>query len=169
MAAIQLNQETLYDRFYSYLSELLQSYTKLSELLAKKLAAVASFDVSALDNIIKEEQVYVLLARGFDNNLRAYREKLALDGDSLSVVIPQMPDAQQARFESVFHRLKHRLDEVKALNENCQELIEERIYSLEKAIRGLDQSKATGATYSGKAVSPKPSRSSDPHFLHKQI
>ncbi len=168
MVMAPVNQETLYDKFYGYLSELLQSYTKLGELLTKKLAAVASFDVSALDNIIKEEQVYVLLARGFDNNLRTYREKLALDGDSLSVVIPQMPEEQQARFESVFHRLKRRLDEVKSLNENCQGLIEERIYSLEKAIRGLDKSKA-GTTYSGKAATPKPGQNSDPHFLHKQI
>jgi flagellar biosynthesis/type III secretory pathway chaperone len=164
----QNNNEPIYDKFYGYLGELLQSYTKLGELLTRKLAAIAAFDVAALDDIIKEEQVFVLLARGFDNNMNIYRQKLALAGDSLSAVIPQMPEEERARFTSLRARLKAKLDDVKAMNEKCQGLIEERIYSLERAIRSIDKTKKPN-TYNSSATGPRPGMNADPHFLRKQV
>ena len=161
--------EPIYDKFYGYLGELLQSYTKLGELLTKKLAAIAAFDVAALDDIIKEEQVFVLLARGFDQNMNIYRQKLALEGDSLSAVIPQMPEEEQPRFANLRSRLKVKLDDVKATNEKCQGLIEERIYSLERAIRNLDKTKTPAAAYNSSASGPRPGMNADPHFLRKQV
>ena len=160
------NQEPSFDKFYGYLSELLRSYTKLYELLIRKLAAIAAYDIAALDSIIKEEQVFVLLARGFDTNMQNFRNKLSLTGDSLSAVIPQMPEHEQQRFTSLFHTLRAKLDDVKSINEKCQSLIEERIYSLERAIRSID--KSAGTPYGGKAATG-PAKIADPHILHRQI
>lgn len=155
-----------YDRFYSYLTELLQSYTKLGELLAQKLSAISRFDIAALDNIIKEEQVFVLLSRGFDSNIQSYRDKLSLKGDSLSAVIKEMPAEHQPKFQSLFVKLKSRLDEVKQLNEKCQSLIEERIYNLDRSIHQLD--KSSTISY-GKPGTTKPAIGSDAHILKKSI
>lgn len=154
-----------YDKFHGYLVELLQSYTKLGELLHKKLTAIANFDIKTLDDIMKEEQVFVLLSRGFDANIQSYREKLSLKGDSLSEVIDEMPEEYHTRFRQVAVQFKDKLQEIKALNENCQSLIEERIYTLERSIHRID--KSSGPSY-GKTAE-KPSPSIDSHMLKKSV
>lgn len=155
-----------YDKFYNYLNDLLSSYTKLNELLAQKLAAIARFDVAALDSIMKEEQVFVLLSRGFDASIQSYREKLSLKGDSLSAVITEMPEEYQPKFQGLFLKLKSRLDEVKEINERCQSLIEERIYTLERSIHQVDKSNTVSY---GKPGTAKPASGPDAHMLHKSV
>lgn len=155
-----------YDRFYDYLSDLLQNYTKLGELLTQKLSAIARFDMATLDSIIKEEQVFVLLSRGFDSSIQSYRDKLSLKGDSLSAVITEMPDEFQAKFQGLFVRLKSKLGEVKQLNEKCQSLIEERIYTIERSIHQID--KSSTISY-GKPGTPKTISGTDTHIFKKSI
>jgi flagellar biosynthesis/type III secretory pathway chaperone len=156
----------MYDKFHGFLTELEGNFTKLSQLLHNKLAALERFDIDRLDAIIKEEQVFVLLSKSFDANVASYRQKLGLSGEKLSDIIGELPVEEQARFQSTFQRLKAALDEVKTLNLKCQDLIEERLYSLDKAIKELDRS--AGATYSKQGDDAK--RSGDhPHLLSKSI
>lgn len=143
-----------YEKFHAYLAELFENYTKLSALLSQKLSAISRFDIATLDSIIKEEQVFVLLARGFDTNLQLYREKLNLKGENLSSVIMELPVEYKPDFQIVFASLKSKLDEVRLLNEKCQSLIEERIYCLERSINQLDRSNTTNY---GKTGAAKPS------------
>lgn len=156
-----------YDKFYAYLSELLQGYTKLSALLTKKLSAITLFDVATLDGIIREEQAFVLLSRGFDPNVQNYREKLSLKGATLSEVITEMPPEQQGRFLSLLGSLKTRLDEVKFLNEKCQSLLEDRIYTLERSISRLDKTKT--ATYGKPGAASRPVTGGEGHILKKLV
>lgn len=142
------------DNFYTYLEELDQSYGRLADLLRQKLVAVEKFDINKLDEIIKEEQVYVLLSKGFDSNIRVHRDKLSLQGDTLSEVIEELPGENRARFRQQFERLRTTLDTVKGLNEKCQTLIEERLYSLDKSIKHLEKTDGTPYKQPG---SPKPS------------
>ncbi|MCL2033861.1 MAG: flagellar protein FlgN [Oscillospiraceae bacterium] len=166
-AVSYVDLELYYDKFYAYLDEFFQNYTKLSELLTRKLSAIAKFDVATLDGIIKEEQVFVLLSRGFDSNVQNYREKLSLKGSSLSEVISEMPLSQQGRFQSLLTALKSRLDEVKFLNEKCQTLIEERIYSIERSINHIDKSRTS--TYSKPGTAAKPVSGGEGHVLKKSV
>lgn len=156
-----------YEKFASYLNELLQNYTNLAELLNRKLAAVSRFDVKSLDSIMKDEQVFVLVSRGFDSNIQMYRDKLSLKGGSLSAVIRELPEEYQAEFDLLYIKLRSKLDEVKGLNERCQSLIEERIYTVERKMHQLD--KSSTASYDKQGTQNKPSSSSDAHVLHKSI
>lgn len=155
-----------YEKFYAYLQELLQSYTRLAELLKEKLEAVAHFNIEKLDSIIKQEQVFVLVSKGFDSNIQSYREKLSLTGDSLSAVIEELPPEEQNRFRSLAKELRMKLDEVKGLNHKCQSMIEERLYSLDKAIKELDKSDTTAY---GKAGAAKPGQKADTRLFTKSI
>lgn len=155
-----------YDKFHGYLCELLQNYTKLGELLVKKLSAIARYDIAALDGIIKEEQVFVLLSRSFDSTIQSYREKLSLKGDSLSAIIEELPPEEQPRFSSMLARLRAKLAEVKQLNERCQSLIEERIYTIERTVLQTDK---TGTVAYGKSGSTAPKPKGDPRILTKSV
>lgn len=156
-----------YERFASYLNELLQNYTNLGGLLSRKLAAISRFDIEALDSIMKDEQVFVLVSRGFDSNVQMYRDKLSLKGDSLSAVIRELPEEYQPEFELLFIKLKSKLDEVKGLNERCQSLIEERIYTIGRRIHQLDKSNTT--SYDKQGAQNKPASNGEAHVLHKSI
>lgn len=156
-----------YEKFASYLNELFQNYSNLSDLLTRKLAAIARFDVETLDTIMKDEQVFVLVSRGFDSNIQIYRDKLSLKGDSLSAVIRELPDEYKPEFEMLFAKLKSKLDEVKGLNEKCQSLIEERIYTLGRRIHELDKSSNT--SYGKEGAQTKPTSSVEARVMHKSV
>lgn len=156
----------MYDKFHGFLTELESHFTKLSQLLHDKLTALERFDIDRLDAILKDEQVFVLFSKSFDTRLASYRQQLGLKGEKLSELIEELPVEEQARFRSTYQRLKTALEEVKTLNLKCQELIEERLYSLDKAIKELDPSAA--ATYSKQGDDAK--RPGDhPHLLSKSI
>lgn len=149
----------MYDKFYAYLCELAENYGKLSEVLTRKLAALQKFDIEQLDEILKEEQVYALIARGFDTNINNYRKNLSLQGEKLSDIIEELPEEEKSRFGLTFQELKAALDRAGALNQRCQELIEERLHYLDKAIKELDGGATTysqkGGTDNGPANPPK--------------
>lgn len=159
----------MYDKFHAYLSELEANFNKLAELLHQKLSAVETFDIDRLDSIMKEEQAFVLLSKSFDSHIANYREKFALKGEKLGDLVEELPEAEQPRFRDIAARLKAALDEVKALNEKCQGLIEERLYSLDKAINELDHSR--NVTYGDNAKSgQQPAKPSDsPTLINKKI
>ncbi|MDR2909167.1 MAG: flagellar protein FlgN [Oscillospiraceae bacterium] len=133
----------MYDKFHAYLGELESGFKKLSALLHEKLRAVEKFNLEKLDGIMKEEQAYVLLSRSFDKNIKDYKERLGLEGEKLSDIVEELPEAERARFREAYRTLKAALDEVKALNEKCQGLIEERLHRLDKAIKEFDRSAGT--------------------------
>lgn len=153
-------------KFYEYLQELEQSYSRLAELLHQKLNALLQHDLTALDAIMKEEQVYVLLSKGFDANLQTHRDKLGLRGDTLLEVIGELPEENRDDFHRLYKQLKATLDGVRGINQKCQSLIEQRLYSLDRSIKELDHSdnstyQKTGNTQNG----PSPHAG----FLSKKI
>lgn len=156
----------MYDKFHGYLTELEGNFAKLSQLLHNKLSALERFDIDRLDAIIKKEQVFVLLSKSFDANVASYRQKLGLKGQQLSDIITELPVEEQGRFQSIFKQLKASLNEVKTLNLKCQDLIEERLYSLDKAIKELDRS--TGASY-GKQGDDSKRPGDPPHLFSKSV
>ena len=145
-----------YEKLYTYLGELLQSYTRLSELLKEKLDAVSRFDIEKLDDIMKQEQVFVLQSKGFDAHIASLRDSLSLKGDKLSEIINELPEQEQARFLILHKNLKATLEEVRGLNERCQVLIGDRLHSLDRAIRELDPADAQAYSKGGERPSGKP-------------
>ena len=133
------------EKFHAYLADLDSRLAKLSELLKRKLTAVEKFDLSGLESIMKEEQAYILISNGFDKSIDEFRDMLGLDARKLGDMIEELPQDERPRFRETYRTLKVSLDEVKALNEKCQVLIEERLYSLDKAIKEIDR--AAGASY----------------------
>ncbi len=140
-----------YDKFYEYLADLHQNHVRLLDLLQSKLKAVDSQDINKLDEIMKEEQVFVLVSKSFDSNIQRFRNELSLSGEKLSDIIPELPDQEQQRFRTIFKQLKNSLDQTQALNQNCQDLLEERLYVLNKNIRKLDTSANNTYTKPGDA------------------
>lgn len=153
-----------YDKLYQYLEDLHQSHVHLSGLLVAKLDAVIAADLDRLDEIIKQEQVFVLVSKGFDANLKRFREELSLSGDTLSRIITELPPEERQRFRDLFERLKLSLEETKALNRKSQDLLDQHLHRIGKSLRSLD--KSNGTSY-GKAASE--ANGERPHLFTQSV
>lgn len=134
--------DTNIDKFYAYLKELDQNYTRLVDLLRQKLTAVEKNDLPRLDAIIKDEQAFVLLSRGFEGNIKTHKERLGIQGDTLGDVIEHLPEERRGEFRTQHRHLRSVLEEVQVLNTKCQSMIQDRLYTLDKKIKELDKSGA---------------------------
>lgn len=141
-----------YDKFYAYLEELNNNHLHLSGLLQRKLDAAIRHDTDELDAVIKEEQVFVLVSKGVEGNLTRFREQLSLQGETLREIIPELPADERQRFEDIFHKLKLNVEETQTLNLKCQELLEQHLHTIDKALRELDKSRSK--TYGKNAGEP---------------
>jgi archaellum biogenesis protein FlaJ (TadC family) len=152
-----------FDKFYSYLEELTSSYARLSLLLKEKIDAVERDDLGKLEEIMGEEQVYLLISRGFDQNIAEYRKTLGLKGDKLSDIVQEVPGEFRDEFAGIYSRLKESLDEAKTLNDNCQKLIKTKLGTVNKRLRELEGAKT--ANYGD----PKKPAAPGSHIFSKSI
>ncbi|WRS26701.1 flagellar protein FlgN [Oscillospiraceae bacterium MB08-C2-2] len=155
-----------YENFYAYLQELCGSYGDLAGLIRQKMEAVSLLDVARLENIMKEEQAFVLLSKGFDQAVSAFKTDLGLSGNTLRELLPQMPQQERPRFEAVHQELSLILADVKNLNEKCQELLGDHLHVVEKQLRELSGSPTS--TY-GKGGSKGQSAAGQPRMLTKSV
>ena len=125
------------EKFLHYLETLQKDYSHLSELLEKKREAILLYDLEAINAIMKDEQAFVLLSRGFNHNIEAFREELGLSGSTLTETIDSMPAEWQPEFRSLLEPLKQIIDEVRRRNEECQELTEKKLAQIGKNLTRL--------------------------------
>ena len=149
-----------YDKFYDYLSDLRDTYRRLADLLLEKLDAISCNDLLRIDEITGKEQAFVLTCKGFDANIKRFREQLPLSGETLSEVISNLPPEEQQRFADLLRPLKSNLDECQALNASCQGLMGDTLHKINRALE-----KTPGAGY-GKAA---PAANDRPQLFTKTV
>ncbi|GHU81767.1 hypothetical protein FACS1894191_8700 [Clostridia bacterium] len=133
-----------YDKFYNYLEELDGNYMKMIALLREKMDVIVNDDLARLEEIMNEEQVFLLLSKGFDKNIADFREGLGFKGETLGEIAGEAPEEHIARFADIHSRLRMSLSEVKSLNGSCQQLMETKLYSIKKKLRELDKKNSSG-------------------------
>ena len=139
------------EKFLHYLGTLQKDYAHLSEILVKKREAILLYDIGALNEIMKDEQAFVLLSRGFNHNIAAFRKELGLSGSTLTETIESMPAEWQPEFRAMLEPLKQTIDEVRRRNEDCQELTEKKLSQIG---RNLNRLGAAGAKPYAQSAAP---------------
>lgn len=143
------------EKFENYLEELGRSYFRLLSLLERKLAAISEGNLATLEGVIKEEQAYVMLSKGFDNNLRNHRERMGVAGDTLAQVIEELPEEYRGSLKVLHHRLQGTLAGVQRLNQQCQALLGERLHQISRSIQTLDPAETPIYQHQGAAGGAK--------------
>ena len=142
------------EKFLHYLQGLLRDYSMLAELLTEKREAIMLYDLDALNRIMKDEQAFVLLARGFNHNVKSFASELSLSGETLTETIASMPEDWKPEFEALLEPLKQIIDEVRRRNEECQEITEKKLSQISKSLDRLGGGSAK--PYAQSAVAKKP-------------
>ena len=125
----------------------MNSYTKLSALLKDKIEAAGNFDIAKLDDIMKEEQKYLLITRGFDQNIENFKKELNLKGDTLGEAVDGMPADVRPRFAEIHAGLSEALNAAKSLNGECQALLKVRLQEIDKKLGELGKPADPQAAY----------------------
>jgi hypothetical protein len=145
--------KTQHDKFYAYLAELDGNYRKLAALLTRKAAAISEGDLFELDDLMNEEQAYLLITRGFDQKIANFRKDAGYTGEKLADIIAELPADERDRFHALHARLSASLEEVRALNEKCQNLAQIKLHGVRRQIEEMERS---GSAPRRRASSPKP-------------
>jgi hypothetical protein len=146
--------KTQNDKFYAYLAELDGNYRKLATLLTRKAAAISEGDLFELDDLMNEEQAYLLITRGFDQRIAGFRKDAGYTGERLADIIAELPAAERDRFTALHARLSASLEEVRALNEKCQNLAQIKLHGVRRQLEEMERS---GSVPRRPGVPPKPS------------
>ena len=140
------------EKFLNYLTGLQKDYAGLAELLNKKQEAILMYDIESLDEIMKDEQAYVLVSRGFNQSIESFRKELGLSGVTLSEMIGSMPEPWKARFLEVFIPLREIMDIVRRRNEECQAVIEKKLARIRTRLEEFEG--APAKSYGGAKPAP---------------
>ncbi len=133
----------MFDEFYSYIHSFLELYAQLSEHLRRKLSIITDGDISALEEIMKQEQAYILKTRSFDRKLQFHKEKVGVKGETLTQMIENLPIGEQQRFRELHTELTAVLALVRSLSESCQSALTTQIHLIEKHLEAAGE--ATGS------------------------
>jgi hypothetical protein len=147
-----MNSALTMEKFLHYLITLQKDYARLAELLKKKQEAILLYDIEALDEIMKDEQAYVLVSRGFNQSIESFRKELNLTGVTLSEMIAGMPGDWNSRFSDAFVPLRETMDVVRLRNEECQSVIETKLGQIRTRLEELEG--APTKTYGGAKPPP---------------
>jgi hypothetical protein len=145
--------KTQNDKFYNYLAELDTNYRKLATLLTRKAAAISEGDLFELDDLVNEEQAFLLITRGFDPKIAAFRKEAGYTGEKLADIIAELPAAERDRFHALHTRLSASLEEVRALNEKCQSLAQIKLHGVRRQLEEMERS---GSSPRPRGSAPKP-------------
>lgn len=146
-----------YDKFYNYLEELNGSYIKMATLLREKIEVVEVADLARLEEIMSEEQIFLMITKGFDQNIANFRKGLDLKGETLAEIIGELPEERRDDFTELLIRLKDSLDEAKSLNDVCGELLGDKLHDVNNRLRELEKNKRQSKNSKNKSPGSSPS------------
>jgi hypothetical protein len=138
------------DKFYAYLADLDANYRKLAVLLTRKATALSEDDLYTLDDVVGEEQAYLLITKGFDQKLANFRKEAGYTGEKLAEIIAELPEAERDRFRALHTRLSDSLEEVRVLNEKCQNLAQIKLHGLRRQQEEAERSGSAPKPEGGK-------------------
>ena len=135
------------DDLYNVLNEQLNLYKEFLEVENEKYNVILADDIKRLDEIVTEEQVFFLKSRGLDQKRERLLTELGYTGKTLRQLIELIDDAEKDRFRKMHSDIFNVLQNFKDKNNQCQDLVQIRLYRAQTMINKLDESTANRNLY----------------------
>lgn len=136
--------------FQDYLTLLNQIRTELehlSELARKKVAAVRSDDLTALDQIMKQEQASSLVFRGIEQKQSTLLTATGLKGIPLSALADNFPPKMRLEAKKTIDDLQTQYKIYQSSSEVARNTLECNLHQIEKFIASVDAAPVEGPGY----------------------
>lgn len=128
------------DNLYDVLKEQLDLYKEFLEVEQEKYDIILADDIKRLDEIVTEEQVFFLKSRGLDQKRERLLKELGFGGKTLKQLIDLVDESDKDRFRKMHNEIFNVLQNFKEKNNQCQDLVQVRLYRAQTMINKLDES-----------------------------
>lgn len=135
------------DNLYNILEEQLHLYEEFMKVEDEKYNVILADNIKRLDEIVTEEQVFFLKSRGLDQKREFLLKEIGFEGKTLRQVIDLVDDLNKDRFKKMHQDIFNVLQNFKEKNNQCQDLVQIRLYRAQTMINKLDESKANRNLY----------------------
>lgn len=144
------------------LSELVKNLTSLLEELIRveerKLEAARDGRVVAVEDCMKEEQVFTMQFRACEKKVDEVLTEEGFAGKSLSGIIPLLSGKRREELEALQRRLQDTLSHYHEVSDAAAELMKVQLYKMDRKLEEAGKGKAAehpGPGQSGKGFHPR--------------
>ncbi len=126
------------DQFHKYLTGILNLYRSAIPVLKEELEAIMQDEIEVLNQSLKSQQALLLQTKSFDQQTASYLSRLNIKATNLTDMIRQLPKDQQLRFFDLLGEFELTMTEVNFYKDKCRELLQSKMYTIDKALSKLD-------------------------------
>lgn len=124
---------------------------KLSALAQKKIDVVRRDDLTALNDIMKQEQAYALSIRGIEQKLTGLLKQFGLQSVKLNDLPKHFPAEHQVRASKTVDELRTQYKVYSSVSQVARNTLEINLHEIEKILAAAGADNVAGPGY---AVSP---------------
>jgi len=158
-----IDQETS-DCMLSYFIQLLEFYRKFLDFEKEKLGFLEQDRLDQLDECIKREQVFVLKARGLEQERAELMLKISQPQARFRELIPLFPSGSQEQMRDLYEKLSSVLTDFQETSRKSNLLLEQKLHQSSAVLNQLKGRPELQKMYGEKLHS-----SSSPAFFSKKI
>lgn len=136
--------DELYRSYLSFLRSMTRGLESLAGLNEKKLAAVQKDDLTALNELLNQEQAQALNFRGLELTRDKLLPQLGLTGVPLAKVPDRFPPAMQAEVRQAVEELLSRFADYRKIAGKTRTLLEQNLHEVDSIIVQLGGPPAAG-------------------------
>lgn len=148
----------------SYFTQLLEFYRKFLDFEKEKFGFLEQNRLDRLDECIKREQVFVLKARGMEQERAGLMQKISQPQARFREILPQFPSGCQEQMRDLYEKLSSVLTDFQETNQKSNLLLEQKLHQSSAALNQLKGQPELQKRYGEKLRS-----SSSPAFFSKKI
>lgn len=133
-------ERLLQEQFVDHMRETQKFYDEFLILEDQKFQALSQNALSAIDGLVKQEEVALLRSRGFERDRELLLEKLGCSGMVMSELIQRFDSPLREELLTLYETLSGTILDVKDMNTRCETLANLRLRRTEK-LRSLIEQK----------------------------
>ena len=147
--------KTASDRLIDFFERMLEFYKKFLALESEKCKDVQAGSLDRLDGRIREEQAFLLKARGFEHERLALEEQAGCPGVSFRDIVPLFEPERRESVQKLYTDLSSTVRELKQTNEKCNRLTGIKLHRATNILEKLQNNPELKAVYDSKIETKK--------------
>lgn len=120
--------------FLDLMCKYISFYEEFIALEKHKMNALSLNQLDQLDQNVKEEEAFLMQAKGMDQKKDSFLSAYQLSDKKMSDVIPLFPQPYQDEIQQKFNVLSDILLDLKAINSRCNTMTEIRLHKIQEKI-----------------------------------
>lgn len=138
------------DKLIHFFDGLLAFYKKFLSFENEKYDTIISGKLDQLDSCLKQEQAFVLKARGLDHDRKMLLEEAGAAQDTFREMIPNLEPSRQETMQKLYEEISDTISSIQSMNKRCSQMIKIKLGQVSKVLSQLENHPELKKIYSDK-------------------